>query len=116
MNDFIATALAAAILASSNAAAPTGGSGPGLQGRWVADGLSCRGSEGVMEVSRKGFLLTETNCRFGARAPEGFSSVAGPMACSAEGEGFSSRVAMVSEGNRAMVSFDGARPMSFRRC
>lgn len=116
MNDFIATALAAAIVAASNGAAPGAGSGPGLEGRWAADGLSCGGYEGVLEVSRKGFALGETDCRFGARAPAGFSSVAGPMSCSAEGDGFSPRVAMVSEGNRALVSLDGARPMSFRRC
>lgn len=118
MNDLIATAMAAAIVAASNGAAPTAGTGPGLQGRWVVEGLSCRAveGEGVLDVTRKGFSLTETSCRFGGRAPEGFSSVAGPMTCASEGEGFAARVAMVAEGNRALVSFDGARPMSFRRC
>ncbi len=113
MNDLIATALAAAIVAASNAPA---GPGAGLEGRWAMAGASCAGSEGVLDVSRKGFLLTETSCRFGARAPEGFSSVAGSMSCSGEGEGYAMKVAMVAEGNQALLQFERQTPIRFRRC
>ena len=121
MSDFLMAALAAAVVAGANAG---DGSAPdsGLQGLWVAEGVSqaaCRigpGGEGVLAVDRDGFSVTETACRFGGKAPAGFSAVGGRMYCSSEGETFPAQVAMARQGNLAGLSFDGGAMTVFRRC
>lgn len=128
MSDFLVTALAAALIAGANAAggggANAGGGAPdgGLQGMWVAEGVSpaaCRigpGGEGVLVVDRDGFSVTETACRFGGKAPAGFSAVGGKMSCSSEGETYPLQVAMARQGSLAGLSFDGGEMIVYRRC
>lgn len=114
-------ALAAAIVAGAACAAGAG-EGAGLQGLWVSEALSrsaCQlgaGSEGVLGIDRKGFVVTETSRRFGSKAPKGFSAISGAVSCDSEGESLPMRVTMTTHKDRLALSLNGSRASFFRRC
>jgi hypothetical protein len=89
----------------------------GAEGRWTQGHPSmCVPDAMGLEVQRDGFSFYETRCRFGGRAPSGFSSVSGTMQCSSEGEDFARRVALSADGNHLTLRYGGEQPLHFSRC
>lgn len=115
----IAPAALAALLAATSAL-PASAADRGLEGLWRRDGMPASaygvGPEGLLAIERTGFSLGEIDCRFGAQAPQGFRAVAGPMACTVEGDRATTSVRLTLAGGKAQVSFDGATPSVYRRC
>jgi hypothetical protein len=118
--DILAAGILAIAAAASHGQAPAQPAGGGAEGLWALETMypvACRvAPEGQATVTRNGFLVTETHCRFGQTAPVGFRGMSGPLRCESEGMPHTSTVRMSMVGDSLLIGFDGMAPQRYRRC